>query len=272
MHPAFCPECAEITCDDECANRAARMSQVTINDLRDVVTRDDRDKPRSRQRTIGPSDAGTPCSRRLAYKMIGAEPVNTDSDPWAAIVGTAVHAHLEQVFTRENKRLERVRYATEVRVELPGYMRGTCDLVDIDARTVIDHKVVGVTALRRVKGGDVGDAYRTQVHLYAAGLRLAGYDIDTVAIAFWSRSGAMRDSLLWHEPYDAERVEVALRRIDALRTVTALGATVLPTVPTADSFCLYCPFYLPASTQIETGCPGHVDTGITPHLTEQGEQ
>lgn len=245
---------------------------ININDLRDVVTRDDRNKPRSRQRTIGPSDAGTPCSRRLAYKLLGVEPLNTDSDPWAAIVGTAVHAHLEQVFTRENAVLGRVRYETEVRVELPGYMRGTCDLVDLDARAVIDHKVVGVTALRRVKNGDVGDAYRTQIHLYAAGLRHAGYQIDTVAIAFWSRSGSLRDSMMWSEPYDEDRVEVALRRIEALRMVTAPGVAVLPNVPTADSFCLYCPFYLPGSTDLESGCPGHTDTGISPHQTEQGEQ
>ena len=242
---------------------------IDINDLRDVVTLDDRNKPRSRQRSIGPSDAGTPCSRRLGYKLLGVEPVNTDSDPWAAIVGTAVHAHLEKVFTRANAALGRVRYETEVRVELPGYMRGTCDLVDIDERAVIDHKVVGVTALRRVKGGDVGEAYRTQVHLYAAGLRLAGYDVDTVAIAFWSRSGNLRDSLLWSEPYDEDRVEVALRRIDALRMVTAPGVAVLPTVPTAESFCLYCPFYLPASTDVATGCPGHSAEAAQPNPTQQ---
>jgi hypothetical protein len=56
-------------------------------------------RPRSLQRRIGPSEVGSPCTRRLGYKLAGVEPVNTSGgDPWASFVGTATHAELEQVF------------------------------------------------------------------------------------------------------------------------------------------------------------------------------
>jgi hypothetical protein len=29
-------------------------------------------------------------------------------------------------------------------------------------------------------------------------------------------------------------------------------------IPTGDGFCIYCPHYSPANTDIEQACPGHV--------------
>lgn len=230
---------------------------MNIDELRKVVRDHDAAKPRSRQTSIGPSEAGTPCSRRLAYKLLGVEPVNTDSDPWAAIVGSAVHAWLEDAFKAENSRLAWDRWATELRIELPTYMKGTLDLYDDLHKRVIDHKVVGATTLAKVKKGEIPEQYRTQLHLYATGLLLRGHEVREVGIVFWSRSGQLKDSVAWSEPYDEAIVEAALRRIDALRQVVAAGPSVLPMVPTADAFCMYCPFFLPASTDVESGCPGH---------------
>ena len=56
--------------------------------------------PRSQQTMIGASEIGTPCSRRLAYKLLGVDAINTDMDSWPAIVGTSVHANLEKAFKR----------------------------------------------------------------------------------------------------------------------------------------------------------------------------
>lgn len=230
---------------------------TTLDTLKQLVREHEASRPRSLQKRIGPSDAGTPCGRRLMYKLLGVEPVNTDSDPWAAIVGTAVHEWLRQAAEAENARLGRERYLTEVRVTLPGYMSGSADLVDLDTGTLIDHKVVGAAALKRAKTGDVSAQYRTQVHIYGLGLQLAGYDISHVAVAYWSRSGALKDALYWTEPLNHDLVETALRRLDALKELTSLGTAALPLVPTADAFCLYCPHYLPAATDPATACPGH---------------
>src|SRR5262249_28272716 len=49
--------------------------------------------PRSLQAAPGPSELGTPCTRRLAYKTADWDPKpNSDTDPWASVQGTAVHA------------------------------------------------------------------------------------------------------------------------------------------------------------------------------------
>ena len=42
-----------------------------IDELRDVVRAHESSRPRSKQRAIGPSEAGTTCSRRLAYRLAG---------------------------------------------------------------------------------------------------------------------------------------------------------------------------------------------------------
>lgn len=231
-----------------------------IDELRAVVRAHEKSRPRSLQRTLGPSEAGTECDRRLAYRLLGTEPCNTDSDPWAAIVGTSVHTWLDDAFDDRSKPERERRWATSLRVSLEPYMSGTIDLYDTQRKAVIDHKVVGATALKRYRVDGPSRQYRVQVHLYGCGLRLAGYPVDHVGIAFWSRSGQMKDSFYWEEPYDEAIVEETLRRVEALTTTTAaLGPAALPLIRTADAFCLYCPFHLPASTVIEDGCPGHAE-------------
>jgi hypothetical protein len=228
-----------------------------IDELRAVIKAHDSSRPRSLQKSIGPSEAGTSCGRRLAYKMLGVEPVNTDSDPWAAIVGTSVHAWLGEAFAAENDRLGAERWLTDVRVELGTYMGGSVDLYDKKTGTVIDFKVPGATSAKRSKKEGPSEQYRTQVHLYACGLRLAGANVQHVALAFMPRSGLMRDFFYWSEPYDEQRVEGALARLDALRSTTeALGTAALPLIPAVDGPCMWCPMFLPGSTVIEEACPG----------------
>jgi hypothetical protein len=229
-----------------------------ILELADVVRAHESSRPRSLQTSIGPSEAGAACSRRLAYKMLGVDRVNTDSDPWAAIIGTSVHAWLDAAFLAENDRTEQERWLCDIKVELPTYMRGSVDLYDKKTATVIDHKVLGLTSLKKFKADGPSNLYRTQVHLYACGLRMQGANVQNVAIAAWSRTGYLRDAAWWTEPYDEQVVEECLARIDALRTTTnLLGVGALPLIPTADGPCSWCPYYLPASTTIEDGCPGH---------------
>ena len=229
-----------------------------LDELRDVVRWYESSRPRSLQTSIGPSDAGTPCARRLAYKMLGVEQVNTATDPWAAIVGTSVHAWLDKAFNDANALLAEPRWEVSTKIEIPDYMTGTIDLFDHATSTVIDHKVIGATAMAKVKKGFVSAQYRTQGHLYGLGLIAAGFDVKHIAICYWSRTGALKDAQYWTEPYDEAIAEAAIRRIDALDIITANGVDSLAGIPTADGFCMYCPYFSPANTYIAGACPGHV--------------
>ena len=244
---------------------------LAMQDMKRVVVDHERSRPRSQQIQIGPSEAGNPCNRRLAYKLLGIEAINTDSDPWASIVGTGVHAWLDTAFHQENGRLGWDRWATSLKIDLPGYMRGTIDLYDHLTKTVIDHKVVGNTALKKAKDEGPSVQYTTQGQLYGAGLHIQGLEVQHVAIMYWSRSGMMRDAFLWSQPFDPNVTDVTLAKLDALKSITAAGADVLADIPTAaDAFGMYCPYYLPAITNIAQGCPGHVGTN-TPITTREKE-
>jgi len=211
----------------------------------------ERAKPRATQKQIGPSEAGHPCPRRIAYKILDTPQVNTDSDPWASIIGTAVHAYLDDVYKTDD------RFLTDVRVTIPEYMSGTLDLYDRETKTVIDHKVVGKSTLDKYKKNGVTDQYKTQVNLYALGLILAGHEVDNVAVMYWSRTGGLKDALYWEAPYDEQLVEDTLRRLDAINTVVKSNGThALSMLPAVDSHCIFCPYYLPGATDLTECCPG----------------
>ena len=206
--------------------------------------------PRSRQTQIGASEIGHPCARRLAYKTLGVEPINTDMDSWPAIVGTSVHAYLEKAFKKDPD------YLTEVKVVLAPWTKGTADLVHIPSKTVIDHKVVGVTALKAAKADGISEQYRVQLNMYATGLRLMDIEIENIAVMYWSRSGWMRDAFAITEPYDEALVDKSLERYDAITAASAAGVQVLPLIPTTPSNCMYCPFFFPLSTNASESCNG----------------
>lgn len=232
-----------------------------IDTLKDVVIQYERNRPRSKQAQIGPSDAGNPCNRKLAYKLLGATGINTDTDPWASVVGTSVHQYLDVMFqdsTDTNEHGE-ARWYPSLKIELPGYMRGTIDLYDSVTKTVIDFKVVGSSSLKSVKLAGPSQQYITQGQLYATGLKLQGHEVEHVGIMFWSRSGMMRDAMYWTMPYDEQITEETLARIDNIKAVTEMGKQALPLMTTAQGPCHWCPYYLPAITDITEGCPGHKD-------------
>lgn len=229
-----------------------------IDEIKAVIKAHESSRPRSRQKAIGPSEAGTSCGRRLAYKMLGVEPCNTDSDPWAAIVGTSVHSWLGEAFSAENERLGVERWLTDVRVQIGPDLSGSIDLYDKKLGCVVDFKVPGATSAKKSRNEGPSAQYIAQVNLYAAGLFAAGANVTTVALAFLPRSGMMRDFFTWSAPFDEGIVHDTLTRLDALRTTTtALGLEALPLIPTADGPCMWCPFYLPGATETHEACGGH---------------
>ena len=215
-------------------------------------------KPRSRQVHIGPSELGGPCARRLVYRLSQTPKVNSDADPLAAWIGTAVHAEIEKSLGDE--------WGTELPVSIPEYgIAGTLDAYHRPTRTVLDWKVVGDTTLRKVRTAGPGEQYRTQVHAYALGASLAGYDVDNVAVCFIPRSGRLSSLVLWSEPYDPDVVEAPLRRFEQLKAAADIaGSAAAAMVPTGDAFCTGCPWFLPGATNPAEACPGHIDPGDMP--------
>jgi hypothetical protein len=218
--------------------------------------------PRSLQSAVGPSELGTPCTRRLAYRLLDWDPKpNGDTDPWAAIQGTAVHAWMAETYEAENRRLGRQRYLVEQRVHLPG-VSGSADLFDRDIASVVDWKFTGLPRLKEYRLRGPGQQYRWQAHTYGLGMQLAGETVERVAIVFLPRGGRIDQMYAWSEPYDYRVALQALARYQTTRdAVVALDPEKYPerwaAIPTGDAHCAYCPFYLPGSTDLGSGCPGH---------------
>lgn len=211
------------------------------NDLRALVR--DHPNPRSGQRHIGASEAGHPCQRKLAYKLTGTPELN-QGDPWAAYVGTSVHAQLEKAATADNDRLGRTRWLIEHKVNVYDDITGTVDLYDVDTQTVIDHKILGVDTLRGIKTVGPSDTYKFQVLMYALGLQRAGYDVRNVAIAAWPRSGRLSGLYLWTMPADLWHLDPILERYDAVKNAVHAGVP-LALIPTTPSTCIWCPWFTP---------------------------
>nr|WP_221473954.1 hypothetical protein [Planomonospora venezuelensis] len=219
--------------------------------------------PRSRQTAIGPSEIGTPCLRRLAYKLLDWDQVNTSSDPWASIVGTAVHAWMEQTYEAENQRLGWQRYLIEQRLHIRDNIYGHSDLFDRDpaVRSVIDWKVVGDKQLDKYRKNGPGPQYETQGHIYGHGQEQAGEPVDNVTIVFLPRTGRIDGLHVWSAPYNRQAAIDALDRLDNLKLVVyALDPEETPAnwalIPATESYCMFCPWFLPGSTDLSRGCPG----------------
>lgn len=220
---------------------------------------------RSAQRTIGPSEAGTPCDRQLAMKLLGITPVNPQ-EGWAPFVGTAVHAELANMFDWANG-AGSGRYVTEMSVSLGSELvpRGTLDLLDRVLYMIGDHKLMGRYSLDKLRKEGPSETYRKQIQIYGLGAELAGEKVREVAIIGWPRQESSLDKLYVHvEKYDRRIAEEALERVTRIaETVRAKqgpgtpreSMSVARAFPVADD-CRWCPFFLENDGGMERGCPG----------------
>lgn len=243
------------------------------DDITTIITAAITGHPRSQQTRPGPSEIGTPCVRRLGYKLLGVPAVNTDRGAaWKPTVGTAVHTWLQTTFTGYNDSHKVDRFYIERKVECGTFggapLRGTVDLYDRATGTVLDWKVVGLAALKRYRVEGPGEQYRTQGHLYGRGFALLGLPVERVAICFLPQNGELRDMHLWSEPYDEQVALTALSRVEGIaQLVHQAGTSALPLLPTADAFCTYCPWRMPAATDVTEACPGHPTSPVSLPLT-----
>lgn len=221
---------------------ALPLGDRIADDLRAMAADHDAASDRSAQVELGPSEIGDPCTRCLAARILG---LGEDSygDPWARIIGTATHAWLDEAAVAWNIRNDNARWLPEYRVFPDDVLLprgGSCDLYDEQTKTVIDHKIVGITSLRKYKSNGPGLRYRRQAQLYGLGYENKGHQVDHVAIAFWHRGGKLDDLWVHTEPYDQTMAEDTLTRYRSLRElVIPLGAPVLEQLP-SDPDCFQC--------------------------------
>ena len=225
--------------------------------------------PRSRQTAIGPSEIGHPCPRRIGYTL-AAVPKRTQTVAWRPIVGTAVHAWLEEALNQWDTNLvtlglavtdEQLHWQVETRTTVgklgDNIIAGNLDAYHQPSRTIIDHKIMGPSSLRAKKASGPGDQYRAQLHLYALGLTMAGTPVDTVAINGLPSCGELHDAWWWSEPFDPVIAQAAWFRLQAIHDqVVAHGVDALPALEPVDSWCHNCPWFTPRATDPRTGCPG----------------
>lgn len=222
---------------------------------------------RSAQTTLGPSEIGTPCDRRLAMALMGIPPVNPGGDGWAAFVGTCGHVGMAEMLTFADAGTG--RYAVELPLTFQSVWvpRGTTDALDRRDATLIDWKFMGAYSLKKFKLEGPSTTYRVQAHTYGLGATEAGEKVRNVAIVGLPRAGGSLDDMhVWTEKFDPKVGRAALARVESIaqqinvlsgRAVEEGGdrMSAAATFDTAND-CRYCPFHLKTDKEMRRGCPG----------------
>jgi hypothetical protein len=236
------------------------------NHLISMIKWADRENPRSKQQEVGPSEIGDPCDRRVAYRIAGVPEVNTDFDPWAAIVGTAIHSWLDEAITAYTQAHLSKDWITETPVTLSEFVKGRSDLYWVPEDCVIDHKGAGPDVMKKLLKNGPGPGYVIQVQCYGYGYEQLGYPVKKVALAFYPRAGWLRDMYVWTADYDPSVAVAALTRLSAIAT-ELLNRNILSEsnrwseIPAEPSnSCGFCPWYQPdrdpEKRATASGCPG----------------
>lgn len=221
--------------------------------LRHIIALGAATTARSRQVEIGASEAGDSCERRLAYRAVGAPPVNS-ADPVAAMVGTGVHSVLADVFTGLDRGSG--RYLVETRVSYGG-VPGTVDLYDRATRTVIDWKTSTLAKIAQVSKHGPSLRQMRQVQVYGAGLAARGEDVAAVALAFLPIDGKLTDLYVWRAALDPVMAETVVARVRALCNRDLMDPVRVDPAdvkPTPSRLCPWCPWYQPTTVDLSLAC------------------
>lgn len=181
--------------------------------LIDMIMWADQNSPRSLQVAIGPSELGDECDRRVGYRMAGIEEVNNRNDPWAAIVGTAIHQWTEKAVIDFQKAHGTAEWETEVAVQPDPLVIGHSDYFYRPESMVVDLKSSGNDVLKKIHKDGPPEGYKTQVQIYGLGYERAGIEVKKVALVFVPRAGWLSDMHVWTAPYDRAIAEKALTRM-----------------------------------------------------------
>jgi len=206
-----------------------------------VLHSKDASRDRSQQTEVGPSEIGG-CKRKVWYRLNAQPHTNDNQSKLAAIMGTAIHAAIEEAIGAIDP--EGKEYLVETEVAY-GDMKAHVDLFVPSTGAVIDWKTSKIKNLSYFPSKQ----QRWQVQVYGYLLSKNGYDVKTVNLVAIARDGAEKDVKVHSEPYDEA---IALEAFDWLASVKA--STTLPEPEKDQSFCRdYCQYY---DATEEMGCGG----------------
>lgn len=236
--------------------------------LRRIVYEHAAQSPRTLQKTLGPSEIGHQCDRHIVAKLAGIEATNHIVDPWASIVGIALHAWEAEALRGDNERYNYVRWLAEFRVHPHPDHPGTGDAYDFFETCCVDWKNLGDTTLNELRTKGPPQHYYIQLLAYAHGFRLMGLPVKRVVIAAMPRTKSTLDNMYVWEHELTPNDDVLLTntfQITAIRKAMAEGIrsgqlTINDITPTpSDSTCIFCPIFRSdvIHDPTATGCAGH---------------
>jgi hypothetical protein len=234
--------------------------------LIDVIKWADSRSPRSLQETIGPSEIGTPCDRRIGYRIAQVPEINTEHDNWPAIVGTSVHNWMEGAMQAWMTTHNSTAWTTEQTLHIDDFVTGHSDLYSHEHEAVIDYKTAGPDVMRKVRKEGPSEGYQIQTHVYGYGFQRLGLPVKKVCLVYLPRAGWMRDMYVWCDDYRPEIAIGSMNRVYQIaQQVVELGISKHPhrweqVEATPSNECGWCPWYgrgRDAERGADaTGCPG----------------
>ena len=206
-----------------------------------VLHTKDASRDRSKQTQVGPSEIGG-CRRKVWYRLNAQPETNENQSKLAAIMGTAIHAAIEEAIGHIDPESKEYLVETEVAY---GDMKAHVDLFVPSTGAVIDWKTSKVKNLSYFPSTQ----QRWQVQVYGYLLSKNFYDVKTVNLVAIARDGAEKDIKVHTELYDEA---IAMQAFEWLNQVK--NSTVLPEPERDQSFCKdYCQYYDATETM---GCGG----------------
>lgn len=206
-----------------------------------VLHSKDASRDRSMQTEVGPSEIGG-CRRKVWYRLNAQPHTNENQSKLAAIMGTAIHAAIEDAIGAIDP--EGKEYLVETEVAY-GDMKAHVDLFVPSTGAVIDWKTSKIKNMSYFPSKQ----QRWQVQVYGYLLSKNGHEVKTVNLVAIARDGNEKDVRVHTEPYDEA---IALEAFAWLASVKA--SQVLPEPEKDESFCKdYCQYY---DASGELGCRG----------------
>lgn len=197
----------------------------------------DRRRARSKQTELGMSELGG-CQRRAGYRLAGVEPTNTGGSV-QAVMGTAVHAAVEQVFREmQAAGLIPADDLVEYEVRFAGVL-GHLDRFESRTRRIRDTKTTSDRWLQHIIVHGAERQHIWQTHLYAAAVMQTGRRVKEIVIDYLARDTGNDHQVVI--PFDTRHVRDALAWLDNVRSlpVDMLNRDYAPD----SSFCGHCAFY-----------------------------
>lgn len=200
----------------------------------------DADRPRSKQVEIGPSQLGG-CRRRVMYQLHGTPEVNP-TERLASIMGTAIHASIEEAFTHMDPAGDVFLVEAEVPgVEEIGLGPGHIDLYSKADKSVNDWK----TTKKKNQRYFPKQQQRWQGQVYGFLMTRAGYEVETIRLISIARDGTVDDIVTHEEPYNDD---IAFQAMDWLHELySRKDEGWLPDPELSGVICTdYCPYFSPS--------------------------